>query len=81
MIKKIIETVIELSPVKDERYSHPKNTIEDYAIGIIEVSKNCISWNKYIGKINSDTLRLKYNEWVKLGVFSRLKEKSQTRIS
>ena len=70
LIKIIVDSVHKLSPFKDSSFRrNVKYTIEDYVIGIIDVLKNYQSWNSYNGKINSDTLRKKYNEWCKLGIF------------
>lgn len=77
LLKEVIDSVRYLSPIKNEFYKrNVKYTIEDYAIGIIDVTKNNISWNSYHGKINGNTLRKKHNEWVKLGVYKHVYEKS-----
>lgn len=70
LIKNIIDSVHKLSPIKNDFYKRNiKYTLEDYIIGILDVLKNYQSWNSYNGKVNGNTLRKKYNEWVKLGVF------------
>ena len=63
-ISNLIKIIVDSSFRRNVKY-----TIEDYVIGIIDVLKNYQSWNSYNGKINSDTLRKKYNEWCKLGIF------------
>lgn len=77
LIKIIIDSVHKLSPIKNDFYKrNVKYTLEDYIIGIIDVLKNYQSWNSYTGKVNGNTLRKKYNEWVKLGVFEDVYETS-----
>jgi hypothetical protein len=56
VIDEIIDSVQLLSPVKNDFYKrHIKYTIRDYAIGIIDILKNNISWNSYSGIINGNT--------------------------
>jgi hypothetical protein len=55
--------------------------LEDYVIGIIDVAKNYTSWNSYSGLMNGNTLRLKFNEWTKLGVFEHAYENSLKKYS
>lgn len=70
LIERIVETVQILSPIKDDFYKRNiKYTINDYAIGIIDVLKNNTSWNSYNGIMKGDTLRKKHSEWSKLGVY------------
>ena len=70
VIKKIVDSVHYLSPIKNDSYRrHVNYTIEDYIIGIIDVLSNYVSWNKYNGYMKSDTLRKKHKEWTKLGVY------------
>jgi hypothetical protein len=70
LINQIINSVQYLSPIKNESYKrNVKYSLRDYVIGIIDVTKNYTSWNSYNGFVNKDTLRIKFNEWVKLGVF------------
>lgn len=82
LIKEIVNSVIYLSPIKNDFYKrNVKYTIEDYVIGIIDVVKNNISWNSYSGLVNGNTLRKKHNEWVKLGVYDFVYEKSLNKYS
>ena len=69
----IFKTIIEeIYPTKNASYQRNKKYIlEDYIFGIIEVLKSTASWNNYSGRMNGNTLRKKYNEWVNLGVFDR----------
>lgn len=70
LIKIIVDSVHKLSPFKNQSYRrNVKYSIEDYVIGIIDVTKNHNSWNSYNGFIKGDTLRKKHNEWTKLGVY------------
>jgi len=80
LINDIIENVIILSPIKNAKYKrNVQYTIKDYVIGIIDVVKNYSSWNSYKGAMNKDTLRLKFNEWSKLGIFEYTYKKSLTK--
>lgn len=73
IIKEIINAVHFLSPIKNEYFRrNVKYSIKDYIIGIIDVVKNCTSWNSYSGLMNGNTLRIKFNEWVNLGIFEHV---------
>lgn len=77
LINMIVDSVHYLSPIKNDFYKrNVKYTIDDYAIGIIDVLKNNTSWNSYSGIINGNTLRKKHNEWNKLGVYDCVYKKS-----
>jgi hypothetical protein len=77
LINEIIESVRTLSPYKNDFYKrNVKYSVEDYAIGIIDVVKNNISWNSYNGIIKGNTLRKKHNEWVKIGIYEDVYKKS-----
>lgn len=70
LINIFYDSVHKLSPFKNDFYKrNVKYTLKDYIIGIIDILKNHTSWNSYNGKIKGNTLRKKYNEWVKIGVF------------
>lgn len=77
LIKEIIYSVQYLSPIKNNYYRrNVKYSIEDYAIGIIDVLKHNTSWNSYNGIINGNTLRKKHIEWTKLGVYDDVYKRS-----
>lgn len=77
LINEIVESVIFLSPIKNDFYKRNlKYSLKDYVIGIIDVVKNNISWNSYNGIIKGNTLRKKHSEWVKLGVYEYVYGKS-----
>lgn len=77
LIDEIVKSVQFLSPIKNDFYKrNNKYTINDYAIGIIDVVKNNTSWNSYSGFMNGNTLRKKHNEWIKLGVYEHVYENS-----
>src|SRR3984957_20235279 len=52
------------------------NILLDYIIGIIDVLKNNTSWNSYNKIMNGNTLRKKHYEWIKLGVYDHIYNKS-----
>lgn len=80
LIEEIVETVQILSPIKNDFYKrNTKYTINDYAIGIIDVLKNNTSWNSYSGFMKGNTLRKKHYEWIKLGVYERVYKNSLTK--
>lgn len=77
LIKLLCDTVHILSPIKNDYFKrNVKYSINDYAIGIIDVLRNNTSWNSYSGIINGNTLRKKHNEWIKLGIYERVYEDS-----
>jgi transposase len=70
LVGEIKNSVIKLSPIKNDSYKHnQKYTIDEYILGIIDVCKNYSSWNSYTGFINGNTLRKKHNEWCKLNIY------------
>jgi transposase len=80
LINQVIECVSFLSPLKNDFYKrNVKYTTYDYAVGIIDVLKNSVSWNSYNGIIDGNTLRKKHNEWVKLGVYEKLHKDAVTK--
>jgi len=77
LIKKMEESVQRLSPIKDPSFRrNVKYTLRDYIIGILDVLRYNISWNNYSGNMNGNTLRKKHSEWVNLGVYEDVYEKS-----
>ena len=44
-------------------------------MGIIDVLRTSISWNRYSGLINGNTLRKKHNEWCNLNIYEHVYEK------
>jgi len=75
VINAFIESVQLLSPIKNDHYKrNVKYTLNDYIIGIIDVTKNFHSWNSYNGFMKGDTLRKKHIEWCKLGVYEKVYE-------
>ncbi len=64
VIYEIVKTVQLISPNKNFFYKrNVKYTTKDYAVRIIDVLRTSISWNRYSGLINGNTLRKKHNEW------------------
>ena len=76
VIDEIVKTVQLISPNKNSFYRrNVKYTTEDYAVGIIDVLRTSISWNRYSGLINGNTLRKKHNEWCNLNIYEHVYEK------
>lgn len=70
VIKEIVSCVHIQIPPKNPFYRrNVKYSIQDYAIGIIDVIKNSSSYNSYNGIIKGNTLRKKHAEWCKKGVY------------
>ena len=77
IIKIFANIVNEKSPIKDQNYARNKKyTLNDYIIGIIDVMRYNHSWNAYSGIVNGNTLRKKHNEWIKLGIYEQIYNRS-----
>lgn len=81
LINEIISSVNYLSPKVNSNYARNKKySTRDYVIGIIDVLNSSISWNRYSGPINGNTLRKKHSLWCTLGIYEHVFEKMINRF-